>query len=106
MLIGWTTVETREQAETLAAGLVADRLAACVQIDGPIRSHYRWEGQSEVTEEFRLTVKFLQLRQLELEAWLMARHPYQTPQWLVVSATHVAEKYLSWVQANSTPVPL
>lgn len=90
----------------LAAGLVAERLAACVQIDGPIRSHYRWEGRSEVAEEFRLTVKFLPLRQLELEAWLMARHPYQTPQWLVVSAAHVAEKYLSWVQANSTPVPL
>jgi periplasmic divalent cation tolerance protein len=106
MLIGWTTVETREQAESLAAGLVADRLAACVQIEGPIRSHYRWQGQPEVSEEFRLMVKFALHRQLELEAWLSARHPYQTPEWVVVRAEHVAEKYLSWVQANCTSVPL
>jgi periplasmic divalent cation tolerance protein len=106
MLIGWTTVETREQAEALAAGLVAERLAACVQIDGPIRSHYRWEGRAEAAEEYRLTIKFIPLRQLELEAWLFHRHPYETPQWLVVRAEHVAEKYLSWVHANSTPLPL
>lgn len=106
VLIGWTTVSTREQADQLATGLVAERLAACVQIDGPIRSHYRWEGQPEVSEEYRLTIKFTPMRQVELEAWLFARHPYETPQWLVVRAEHTAEKYLSWVQANCTPLPL
>jgi periplasmic divalent cation tolerance protein len=106
MLIGWTTVETREQAETLASGMVAARLAACVQVDGPIRSYYRWEGRPETAEEFRLTVKFVPLRQVELEAWLFGRHPYATPQWIVVRAEHVAEKYLSWAHANSTSVPL
>lgn len=106
MLIGWTTVETREQAEAIAAGLVEERLAACVQVEGPIRSHYRWEGKMEVTEEYRLAIKFIPLRHLELEAWLFSRHPYDTPQWLVVRAEHVAEKYLSWAQANSNPLPL
>lgn len=90
----------------LAAGLVAERLAACVQIEGPIRSHYRWDGRLETAEEHRMTIKFLPLRQLELEAWLHARHPYENPEWLVVRAESVSEKYLSWAQANSTSVPL
>ena len=106
MLIGWTTVETREQAESLAKGLVEARLAACVQIDGPIQSIYRWQNQVERAAEFRLTVKFLSHRHLELETWLLSRHPYQNPEWLVIRADHVAEKYLSWAQANSTPPPL
>lgn len=106
MLIAWTTVETREQAEHLARGLVEARLAACVQIEGPIRSHYRWDGRATDAEEFRLMIKYLPLRQLELETWVRARHPYENPEWVVVRAEHVAEKYLSWAQANSTPLPL
>jgi len=106
MLIGWTTVESPEQAEALAAGLVEARLAACVQVEGPVTSHYRWEGRTERAMEYRLMVKFLPGRQVELEAWLFSRHPYRTPEWLVVRADHVAEKYLSWAQANSTSVPL
>lgn len=106
MLIGWTTVETREQAEKLATGLIEARLAACVQIEGPIRSHFRWEGRAQSGDEYRLTVKYLPHRQVEVESWLFARHPYTVPQWVVVRAEHVAEKYLSWAQANSTPLPL
>ena len=106
MLIGWTTGETREQAESLAKGLVEARLAACVQIEGPITSHYRWDGHLQQAQEHRLTVKFLPGRQLEIEAWVLNRHPYEIPEWLVVRAEHVAEKYLSWAHANSTSTPL
>lgn len=106
MLIGWTTVETREQADNLARGLVEARLAACVQVEGPLTSTYRWENRVEQASEHRLTVKFLAHRHLELESWLLSRHPYSNPEWLVVRADHVAEKYLSWAHANSTPAPL
>ena len=106
MLIGWTTVETREQAETLARGLIEARLAACVQVDGPITSVYRWDNRVQTATEHRLTVKFLAHRQVELEAWLISRHPYETPEWMVLRADRVSEKYLSWAHANSTPAPL
>ncbi len=106
MLIAWTTVETESQAEALAAGLIGARLAACVQVEGPVTSHFRWEGQVHRAREYRLTIKFLPERQLEVEAWMTGRHPYQTPEWVVVQAESVAEKYLSWARANSTSVPL
>ncbi len=106
MLIGWTTTETKDQAVQLARGLIEAGLAACVQVEGPLDSIYRWESRMEQSQEFRLTVKFMAARQMALEAWLLSRHPYETPEWVVVRAEHVAEKYLSWAQASSTSAPL
>jgi periplasmic divalent cation tolerance protein len=84
MLIGWTTVETADQADHLAQGLIDRQLAACVQIDGPIKSVYRWAGATQSSAEYRLSVKFLEGRHLELETWLLNHHPYTTPEWIVV----------------------
>jgi periplasmic divalent cation tolerance protein len=106
LLIGWTTVSTRPEAEVLARGLVGARLAACAQIDGPLTSVYEWRGRVEQAEEFRLCVKFVPERAAEIEAWLRAHHPYDTPEWVAVRAAQVAEKYLSWARAGSTSAPL
>jgi periplasmic divalent cation tolerance protein len=106
LLIGWTTVASRDDATRLAQGLVNARLGACVQVDGPITSHYVWENRTETAEEFRLTIKFIPARAADVETWLLAHHPYKTPEWIVVRAEHVAEKYLSWARANCTDAPL
>lgn len=106
LLIGWTTVATRADADALAAAVIAAHLAACVQVDGPIASHYQWKGQAERTEEYRLTLKFLPGQLAALEIHLREYHPYDTPEWIVVPAIHVAEKYLSWARANSSTRPL
>jgi periplasmic divalent cation tolerance protein len=106
MLIAWTTVATRAEADALAAGVIAVNLAACVQIEGPIVSHYRWQGKLEQAQEYRLSFKFLPAQLLALEAHVLRHHPYTTPEWIVVRAEHVGEKYLSWAQANSSPLPL
>jgi periplasmic divalent cation tolerance protein len=106
LLVGWTTIATRKDADRLGQGLVASRLAACVQIDGPIASHYIWQGQPETAEEYRLTVKFIPARAEAVKMWILKEHPYDTPEWLVVRAEDVAEKYLSWARANCTSAPL
>ena len=87
----------------MAAGLVAARLAACVQVDGPIRSHYIWEGRAEKSREWRLWVKFPSSRARAVEAWLKQHHPYSTPQWLAVPAARVAEPYRAWALENTRP---
>ena len=106
MLIGWTTLPTRDRAERLAAGAVSAGLAACAQVDGPVTSHYRWEGRLERTEEFRLSLKFLPGQLAALEAFILREHPYENPEWIVVQAERVAEKYLSWAEANSSTTNL
>ncbi len=106
MFIAWTTLATRADAEKLAAEVVARGLAACAQVEGPIASHYVWEGRPERTEEFRLCLKCLPGKIPALEAHVLGRHPYATPEWLVVRAERVGEKYLSWAGSNATNLPL
>jgi periplasmic divalent cation tolerance protein len=100
MLIAWTTVGTSADADRLAADVVTEGLAACVQIDGPVVSHFRYEGKHERIEEFRLCFKVMPEQLAGLEKRIIAAHPYDTPEWVVVRAEQVGEKYLSWAKAT------
>ena len=106
MLIAWTTVALRTEAERVAEETVQRGLAVCVQVEGPVVSYYRWQEQLERSEEFRLTFKVLPAHAAALEAHVLGIHPYATPEWVVVRAERVGEKYLSWANANSSTPPL
>ena len=97
---------TRADAEKLAAEVVTRGLAACVHVEGPIAAHFVWQGRPERAEEFRLCLKCLPDRLSALEEYVLGHHPYATPEWLVVRAERVGEKYLSWAGANATNLPL
>jgi periplasmic divalent cation tolerance protein len=105
MIIAWTTTANRAEADALARGAVEARLAVCAQVDGPIKSHYHWEGRLESAEEYRVWFKCLPANASALNLWVHARHSYATPQWIEVAAESVGEKYLSWAIANSTSGP-
>ena len=106
MFIAWTTLATRTDAEILATEVVSLGLAACAQVEGPIVSFYTWQGRPERTEEFRLCLKCLPDKLPALEAQVLGHHPYDTPEWIVVRADRVGEKYLSWAGVNPTKWPL
>lgn len=80
----------------MARALVEERLAACVQIDGPICSTYSWQGNIEQSTEFRLTLKTCRSKLDVLLASLNQLHPYETPEilWFEVSAS---EGYANWL---------
>jgi periplasmic divalent cation tolerance protein len=106
MYVAWTTVATQVDAETLSKTIISLGVAACVQIEGPIVSHYRWKGQLERSEEYRLTMKCMANQLGALKSHVLAHHSYEIPEWIVVRAEQVGEKYLSWVESNSTNPPL
>lgn len=105
MLVAWTTTGTRADADNLARGAVEHRLAVCAQVDGPITSHYHWQGKLTQAEEFRISFKCLPANASALSNWVHRHHPYETPEWIEVAAESVGEKYLSWAIANSTSAP-
>ncbi len=105
MFVAWTTTSLRTDAERLARGAVEHQLAACAQVDGPIRSYYHADGRLEEAEEFRVWFKYLPGNASALNSWVHHHHPYTTPQWIEVTAENVGEKYLSWAMANSTSAP-
>ena len=95
--IAWTTLPSREEADRLAADAVAAGLAACAQVEGPLRSHYTWEGRAHAEDEFRVTFKFAAAKGRDLETWVHARHPYALPQWLGVQVDFASPAYRAWV---------
>ncbi len=103
--IGWTTTTDRESAENLARGSIEAKLAACAEVEGPIRSFYRWEGKLESAEEFRVTFKFIPERAQELEAWLRENHPYEIPQWLTIQSHYVMAEYWQWARDSQGATP-
>lgn len=75
-----TTTETREDAERIARSLVEARLAACVQIVGPITSIYRWKGKIETTGEWLCLIKSREENYGAIEQTIRSLHPYETPE--------------------------
>lgn len=96
LLIAWTTLDSDQAAQALAEWLITADLAVCVQVDGPIRSIYRWKGEVRSDDEWRVTVKFLRSKSAQLEHDLLRQHPYETPEWIVVRPEQVSEKYFQW----------
>jgi periplasmic divalent cation tolerance protein len=94
-----TTVGSKEEGQQIARALVERRLAACVQIIGPITSVYYWQGAIEESEEWLCLIKSTRTRYAEIEAAIRALHSYETPEILAVPVTAGCAAYLSWLDA-------
>jgi len=97
-----TTVQSASDAEKLAQALVDQSLAACVQIDGPMTSHYRWAGRVESTTEFRLLIKTSQTAWPALKEKLAKLHPYDEPEIVMLPIADVTDGYRNWVIDQTT----
>lgn len=91
-----TTVETRQQAESLAKKMLELHLAACIQLT-PVQSIYRWQGELCESEEIRCTMKSSKSMQLKLVASIQENHPYDVPEILVVEVADAGSDYETWL---------
>ena len=79
MLLVYVTVRDRRQARRLGARLVEERLAACVNVLGPITSIYRWKGRVQEDGEVALLAKTTEARWPALLRRVRELHPSATP---------------------------
>lgn len=92
-----TTMADRADAERLAAALVARKLAACVQVSGPVESTYRWKDQIETSQEWRCTIKTLRTAYGQVEALIRRLHSYEEPEIIAAPILTGSETYLNWI---------
>ncbi len=92
-----TTTATQEDALKIAHALVEQRLAACVQVVGPLTSVYRWQGRIEQAAEWQCTIKTRQDQLAALEAAIRKLHPYQVPEILALPVSAGGADYLAWM---------
>ncbi len=84
-------------ADRLAKGLIEARLAACVNRLAPVQSVYRWDNRIETASEVPLLIKTTERAYLLVQAWLRARHPYETPEIIALPVVAGLPDYLDWV---------
>ena len=98
-----STTDSAEEAKRLARLLVEQRVAACVQVVGPVRSAFRWEGTVSVESEWQLVAKTAGDRVEDLTALLVAEHSYDVPEVVATPVVGGSAAYLAWVVDETRP---
>lgn len=92
-----TTTERLDIAEAIAQTLVEKRLAACVQIIGPIKSTYWWQGKIETSQEWLCLIKSTKDSYKGIEDAIKTLHPYEVPEIIAVPIVNGSDDYLGWI---------
>lgn len=92
-----TTLDADTDASPMARALVEERLAACVSVLPPMVSVYRWQGGVEHAREQQLIIKTTAERVDALTARVLALHPYEVPEVVVLDADAASAAYAAWL---------
>lgn len=95
-----TTTDKKEVAERIAFRLVEEKIAACVQIVGPITSIYRWKGTIERAEEWQCIIKSRAGLYKEIEHAIKSVHPYEVPEITAIPIVAGSGEYLEWLRGE------
>ena len=93
-----SSVATAEDGERIARSLVEKGLAACVNVVSGVVSYYRWKGRLERDAEVLLVIKTRGERFEELQAVLLAEHPYEVPELVAIPIAAGHHRYLEWLE--------
>ena len=94
----FVTVPDADVGRKLARAVLEARLAACVNIIPGLESHYWWQGKLDTSAEVLLLIKTTKPKLKALQKLVVVKHPYDTPEFVAIPASTVAEKYMTWVR--------
>lgn len=94
----FVTGPDRETVAELGRAVVRERLAACVNVLGPVASVYRWEGEVAEASEAMAVIKTTVGRLDRLRERILELHPYDTPEFVALAVTDGSEAYLRWIE--------
>lgn len=96
-----TMLGDRSAADRMAAQLVEQRLAACVQVLGPVGSTYRWKGSVEQAEEWLCLIKTTAELYAAVERAIRSWHSYELPEIVATPIVAGSAEYLAWIRAET-----
>ena len=84
----------------LSRSALKSRLVACANLIPKIESHYWWKGKIESSAEVLILFKTTKAKLKALEKLIVAKHPYDTPEFIVLPITAGNKRYLDWLSAS------
>lgn len=97
-----TTVESKERADQIATSLLRARVASCVQVFGPIKSNYWWNGKIERAKEWFCLIKARARDYQRIETSIRGAHSYKVPEILAIPIVYGNADYLRWIREETT----
>src|SRR5580658_5181442 len=95
------TAPDLKTARRLARAALRERLAACANLVPGLESHYWWRGKIESSHEVLILFKTRASLLRKLEKLILAEHPYDTPEFVVLRLTAGTERYLAWLERET-----
>ena len=95
--VALVTAPDARVARRLARAALESRLAACANIVPAIESHYWWDGKIQQGKEVLIIFKSRRNLLARLEELILESHPYDTPEFVVLTIAAGAERYLAWL---------
>jgi periplasmic divalent cation tolerance protein len=92
-----STTDNEEAARALATGAIEAKLGACAQVVGPITSVFRWEGEVQTEQEWRVEIKTTADRVAALTEHIKTNHSYDVPEIIATAIIGGSPEYLSWL---------
>ena len=92
-----TTSGSQEEARKIARALVERRLAACVNLLGPMESVYRWKGEVETAGEWLLIIKTSAEAIERVRKTIKELHSYELPECIELPIEGGSAEYLQWI---------
>ena len=96
------TAPNQDTARALAKSALTTRLVACANLVPRVESHYWWQGKLESSTEVLILFKTTKAKLKALEKLIVAKHPYDTPEFLVSPISAGNKRYLDWVIESMT----
>jgi periplasmic divalent cation tolerance protein len=94
------TASDLKTARAIARAALQARLIACANLIPKIESHYWWQGKIESGAEVLLVFKTQKSKLASLEKLILAKHPYDTPEFIVLPLRAGSQRYLEWLKSN------
>ena len=96
------TAPDSKTARALAKAALTARLVACANLLPKVESHYWWQGKLESSAEVLIVLKTTRAKLAALEKLILAKHPYDTPEFIALPLAEGNSKYLDWLTANAS----
>ncbi|HEY0551825.1 MAG TPA: divalent-cation tolerance protein CutA [Verrucomicrobiae bacterium] len=87
-------------ARRLASGALRAKLVACANLLPKIESHYWWQGEITSSAEVLMIFKTTARKISAFEKFILANHPYDTPEFVALSLTGGTSRYIAWIAAS------
>lgn len=94
------TVAKKGEAKKIAAKLLKEKLAACVNIMDKVESFFWWQGKIDHAAESLMVIKSTKAKFAKIVKTVLSAHSYTVPEIIALPIIAGHKPYLDWIDES------